>query len=78
MSSRPPSTVSSAVLRIAPGIDPAAAIGEGAGGELGPLEDPVDRLEVEFLGQVEHREILVVEVLDLLRLARSRRAARWR
>ena len=50
------------------GIDLAAAIGEVAGREFGLLEDPVDRLDVEFLGEVEHGEILVVEGLDLLGL----------
>jgi len=36
------------------GIDLAAAVGEAAVGEIGALEDAVERPEVEFLGQIEH------------------------
>ncbi len=51
------------------GIDLAAAVGEVARRQLRPLEHAVDGLDVEFLGQVEDGEILVVEGLDLLRFA---------
>ncbi|MPL92321.1 hypothetical protein SDC9_38419 [bioreactor metagenome] len=46
----------------------AALEAELAGRKLGLLEHPVDGLEVEFRGQVQHREIFVVERLDLARL----------
>lgn len=46
------------------GIDLAAPVGQSARGKLGFLEDPLDGLDIELLGQIQNGEILVVEVLD--------------
>ena len=68
MSSRSPSTVSSMVRRIAAGSTFCALYCSVAARQRVLLEHQPHRLEIEFRGQVEHGEILVVEILRDLRL----------
>ena len=62
MSSRSPSTVSSAVRRIAAGLTTCAAPGELAHRQIMLLEHPLHRLQIEFRRQVHHRAVFVVEL----------------
>ncbi len=66
MSSFSPSTVNSATLRIADGIDRLAAMGHLALGQGVADEHGVDRLQVELGGQVHDRQIFVIELAMLL------------
>ena len=66
MSSFSPSTVISATSVIALEPHRPAAMGQLALRQQVALEHHVDGLQVELLGEVEHREVLVVELAVLV------------
>ena len=43
-------------------IDETVAVHEGAAGQVAILKDDLDRLKVKLLGQIHHREILIIKV----------------
>jgi len=47
-------------------IDLPAVVGEISGRQIRSLKNPIDRLEIEFFGEIQHGEIFVIERLDLL------------